>query len=267
MNTDRKEKFKEIINRLSASPEFLKIRALGVIEEKYQENLDLFFDAVENNMFTCINVARQIGTTTMLLAYALLDNKKTLYLTTKEDVVRDIKKRLTDKGFDIGNILFKYPSVDAFCSESPELVIVDNAAFINNMDILWASAIPTLLSITNDSKAILASIPTDNRTFFYKNYTSTKNSFNKICLKHIFTDGTIESIKRNYNNDETLIKNQLLNEFTFKEGRKSYTIPAVRVEEGLYKKILEKLEILKFERNQGVSISNYLRELIIRDLK
>ncbi len=161
-----------------------------------------------NNRYNIILKSRQLGISTLTSAYALWlaafnDDKTILCIATKSDVAANIIKKIdlmiekcpkwllpkilksntSIKIFGNGSFIKSIPtSVDAGRSESLSLLILDEAAFIYDIDEIWSAASHTL---ETGGDCIALSTPNGVGNWFYKTYTdatSQLNDFNPIRL-------------------------------------------------------------------------------------
>ena len=159
------------------------------------------------NRYNIINKARQLGISSLIASYAIwyalfFKGKSILIIATKEVTAKNLLKKIktiidnmppdmflakiTTRNqhtleFSNGSTIKAVPtSPDAGRSEAASLLIVDEAAHIDNMDELWAGILPT---IATGGKCILASSPNGVGNFFHKTYMGgvhgTNNFFSK----------------------------------------------------------------------------------------
>lgn len=162
-----------------------------------------------DNRFNIVLKARQLGLSTVTAAYAVwlamfYQNQNILVIATKLSTAKNFIKKCkfiiknlpdwlmlqeiesetvqsieTNKGSSIKAVP---TSADAGRSEALSLLIVDEAAFVDNFDELWKGLYPTL---STGGRAILISSPNGTGNLFYRLYRGAEektNEFNPIKL-------------------------------------------------------------------------------------
>ena len=172
---------------------------------KYQKTTLLDFEEHDYNI---ILKGRQIGISTLVAGYALWlmlfhRDKNILVIATKQETAKNLVTKVkfmhqnlpvwlrgsvvTDNKLSLqfengSQIKAVASSKDAGRSEALSLLILDEAAFIDDADIIWTAASSTL---STGGKAILLSTPNGVGNFFHKMWQqaeSKQNSFNTILL-------------------------------------------------------------------------------------
>lgn len=170
--------------------------------------------AFSDNKYNIINKSRQMGISTLVAAYALMgmlfnDNYKVLVIATNQDVAKNmvlkvkvmfnnlpswLKRKSIDNNklqltLDNGSTIKAVASSPtAGRSEALSLLIIDEAAFIDNIEQIWASSQMTLAT---GGDAILLSTPNGVDNLFHKMWEDAKSksapegleAFNPIELK------------------------------------------------------------------------------------
>ena len=157
----------------------------------YQEDALTTF---EDKKYTIVLKGRQIGLSTVVACYALWmmifhKDKNVLVIATKQDTAKNLitkvrfafdnlppwlqvpcveNNKLSLRFKNGSQIKASSSSGDAGRSEAVSLLVFDEAAFIKNIEDIWASAQATL---STGGKAILISTPNGIGNFFYKKYT------------------------------------------------------------------------------------------------
>jgi len=161
-----------------------------------------------NYNYNIILKSRQMGITTLTSAYALWlmvfhSDKNILCISIKQETAKEIITRVRFANNNLPSWL-KVPCVednrlslrlkngsqikavsssgDAGRSSALSLLIIDEAAFIDNIEEIWLSAQPTL---STGGRAILLSTPNGVGNFFHKTWVgaeSKQNEFNTIKL-------------------------------------------------------------------------------------
>lgn len=148
----------------------------------------------QDNQYNIILKGRQIGISTAVACYALwmmlfYRDKNVLVIATKQDTAKNLvtKVRFAFENLPVWlqspciennklSIRFKNgsqikavaASADSGRSEALSLLIMDEAAFINNAKEIWVSALPTL---STGGKAVLISTPNGVGNFFHQKYS------------------------------------------------------------------------------------------------
>lgn len=172
---------------------------------KYQEET---LDAFEEFDFNLILKGRQIGISTLVAGYALWlmmfhedknilviskDQATAKNLVTKVKVMNEMLPTWLQRKFDENNKLTLRlangsqikaiaRSKDAGRSEALSLLVIDEAAFIDEIDHIWTAASSTLAT---GGRAILLSTPNGQGNFFHTEWQkaqSGENEFNPILL-------------------------------------------------------------------------------------
>jgi len=154
-----------------------------------------------NNRYSIILKARQLGISTLVAAYGLWlclfhSDKNVLCLATKSDVAQNIitkvdmmltnlpkwmpYKLIDDnkktKSFKNGSQIKAIPTTEsAGRSEALSLLIVDEAAFIDKMDDIWAAAHNTL---STGGDCIVLSTPNGIGNWFHKVFSEAESQLN-----------------------------------------------------------------------------------------
>lgn len=161
-----------------------------------------------NNNYNIILKSRQMGITTLTSAYALWlmlfhSDKNILCISIKQETAKEIITRvrfannnlpswlkvqcIEDNRLSLrlkngSQIKAVSSSGDAGRSSALSLLIIDEAAYIDNIEEIWLSAQPTL---STGGRAILLSTPNGVGNFFHKTWVgaeSKQNEFNTIKL-------------------------------------------------------------------------------------
>lgn len=165
-------------------------------------------NAFEDNRFNIILKSRQLGLSTICAAYALWEAifhkaRNILVIATKLATAQNFTKKVRtmlqsmprwllltsyehnqrEIRFDNGSTIMAIPtSEDAGRSEALTLLIVDEAAFIDNFEQIWTGLYPT---ISTGGRAIVLSTPRGVGGQYYKLWTNAAanlNDFNPIKL-------------------------------------------------------------------------------------
>jgi phage terminase large subunit GpA-like protein len=163
-----------------------------------------------DNDYNIILKSRQLGISTLVAGYALWlmlfhNDKNVLVIATKQDVAKNLVTKVrvmydnlpswlrgNEKTVEDNKLSLRFKngsqikavasSGDAGRSEALSLLIIDEAAFINGIEEIWASAQQTLAT---GGKGIILSTPNGTGNFFHKTWVkaeSTENKFNTIKL-------------------------------------------------------------------------------------
>ena len=164
--------------------------------------------AFESHDYNIILKGRQIGISTLVAGYALWlllfhNDKNVLVIATKQETAKNLVTKvrfmhsnlpvwlrgsvITDNKLSLqfangSQIKAVASSKDAGRSEALSLLILDEAAFIDDADIIWTAASSTL---STGGKAILLSTPNGVGNFFHKMWQqaeSKENNFNPVML-------------------------------------------------------------------------------------
>jgi len=162
----------------------------------------------QNNDYNIILKSRQLGISTISAGYSLWlmlfhEDKNVLVIATKQDVAKNLVTKVREmhqylpswlKGTSVednklslrfangSQIKAVSSSGDAGRSEALSLLVVDEAAFIDKIDEIWASSQQTLAT---GGKAIILSTPNGVGNFFHKTWVKAEegtNKFNTIRL-------------------------------------------------------------------------------------
>ena len=156
----------------------------------------------QENPFNINIKSRQLGISTLAAGYSFWlilfhPDKNVLCLATKQDTAKNMvtkvkfmydnipswlrvekeeNNRLTFRLKNGSQIKATSAASDAGRSEAVSLLIVDEAAFIDNMDELWTSVLPTL---STGGGCIALSTPNTIGNWFHKTYTKAEASENE----------------------------------------------------------------------------------------
>ncbi len=156
----------------------------------------------QDNPFSVIIKSRQLGISTLASGYAFWlitfhPDKNVLCLATKQETAKNMvtkvkfmydnlpswlkvdkeeNNRLTLRLKNGSQIKATSAASDAGRSEAVSLLLVDEAAFIDNMDDLWTSVLPTL---STGGGCIALSTPNTLGNWFHKTYTKAEVSENE----------------------------------------------------------------------------------------
>ena len=171
----------------------------------YQKNALIDF---RNNDYNIVLKGRQIGISTLVAGYALWmllfhNDKNILVIATKQETAKNLVTKVrfmhqnlpvwlrgeivTDNKLSLqftngSQIKAVASSKDAGRSEALSLLILDEAAFIDDADIIWTAASSTL---STGGQAVLLSTPNGVGNFFHKMWQQAEaksNNFNPILL-------------------------------------------------------------------------------------
>ena len=158
--------------------------------------------------YNIILKSRQLGISTLSAGYSLWlmlfqEDKNVLVIATKQEVAKNLVTKVREmhnylpswlKGTTVednklslrfrngSQIKAVSSSGDAGRSEALSLLVIDEAAFIDKIDEIWASAQQTLAT---GGKAIILSTPNGTGNFFHKTWVAAeegRNKFNTIRL-------------------------------------------------------------------------------------
>ena len=178
-----------------------------VLFDLYKYQKESLYD-FENHDYNIVLKGRQIGISTLVAGYALWlmlfhKDKNILVIATKQETAKNLvtkvkfmhdnlpvwlrgsivtNNKLSLQFSNGSQIKAVASSPDAGRSEALSLLILDEAAFIDNADIIWTAASSTL---STGGKAILLSTPNGVGNFFHKMWQQAEtkqNSFNTILL-------------------------------------------------------------------------------------
>jgi hypothetical protein len=163
---------------------------------------------IAENDYNIILKSRQLGISTLTAGYALWmmifnSDKNVLVIATKQEVAKNLVLKvrtmhellpswLKNQCIEDNKLSLRFKNgsqikavsaaADAGRSESLSLLIIDEAAFIDYIDEIWASAQQTL---ANGGRAIILSTPNGTGNFFHKTWVGAEtgeNGFNPILL-------------------------------------------------------------------------------------
>lgn len=172
---------------------------------KFQEEVLRDF---QNNRYNICLKSRQLGISTLIAGYSLWmmlfgNDKNILVIATKQDTAKNLVTKVRFMNSNLPSWLktpvvednklslrFKNGSqikavsaaADSGRSEALSLLIIDEAAFIENIDEIWASTQQTL---STGGSAIINSTPNGIGNFYHKKWVeakTNKNEFNPIFL-------------------------------------------------------------------------------------
>ncbi len=178
-----------------------------VLFDLYKYQKEALYD-FENHDYNIVLKGRQIGISTLVAGYALWlmlfhKDKNILVIATKQETAKNLvtkvkfmhdnlpvwlrgsivtNNKLSLQFSNGSQIKAVASSPDAGRSEALSLLILDEAAFIDNADIIWTAASSTL---STGGKAILLSTPNGVGNFFHKMWQQAEtktNNFNPILL-------------------------------------------------------------------------------------
>ena len=158
--------------------------------------------------YSIILKSRQLGISTLTAGYALWsmifhEDFNVLVIATKQDVAKNLVTKvrvmhhylpswLKTESVEDNRLSLRYAngsqikaissSPDAGRSEALSLLVIDEAAFVKEIDDIWASAQQTLAT---GGKAIILSTPNGSGNFFHRTWVKSeegKNKFNTIKL-------------------------------------------------------------------------------------
>ena len=210
-----RERIKEEYKKCAMDPTYFLTRYSYIQHPKRGRVLfDLYqyqkhtLDEFRNHRYNIVLKGRQIGISTLVAGYSLWlmlfhNDKKVLVIATKQETAKNLVTKVkfmhqnlpvwlrgtivTDNKlstiFSNGSeIKAVASSDDAGRSEALSLLIMDEAAFIDNADIIWGAAQATL---STGGDAILLSTPNGIGNLFHKMWQeaeSKQNDFNPILL-------------------------------------------------------------------------------------
>lgn len=164
--------------------------------------------SIADNDYNVILKSRQLGISTLTAGYSLWlmifnSDKNVLVIATKQEVAKNLVLKvrtmhdllpswLKNQCIEDNKLSLRFKNgsqikavsaaADAGRSESLSLLIIDEAAFIDYIDEIWASAQQTL---ANGGRAIILSTPNGTGNFFHKIWVGAEtgeNGFNPILL-------------------------------------------------------------------------------------
>jgi hypothetical protein len=234
----------------------------GVVPfDLYDFQQDLVSD-LQKNRFNIILKARQLGATTTIAAFILWmmnfnRDKEILVVATKlataAGMVKKVRKMYarmpewmkiakikTDNvnAFELSNgsiVKASSTSSDAGRSEALSLLVIDEAAFVDGMDEMWAAIYPTL---STGGRCVALSTPNGAAGWYYKIYTEAeeeKNAFNPIKLTwDMHPDRDLEWFKKETKNmSRREIAQELLCNFNMSGETVFDSDDIARLEEGV----------------------------------
>lgn len=268
---------KKLVN--TSSSHGLGFRENNEIDEVNREN---FINGFNDHRCNIIKTARQTGSTTMLATLVALLNvdypeKEIIFIAPKlysglhflnlvEKIYGGKLPGINEK-YKRGNVRVISPDSRSITPKPTDLVIFDQAAFINNFsksfEDFWYSLKP-------GGKFIVNSTPTEPKGRFYELYKSAmkkENDFNPITLHSFHKKGTpeFEQIMKCYIPHGGW-KNELLGEFLNKTRADGSKIINIRIDEELNDILEDRIRDLAIENLGPLTMSEYLRNLIINDL-
>lgn len=164
---------------------------------------DSCMEEYNNNQFVIINKSRQLGLSTISAGYALWlgvfhKEKNVLIIATKLGIAQNFMKKVfgmfdslpswlvmpsvtartkTQLTFSNGSEIKAVPtSIDAGRSEALSLLIIDEAAHVENIDDLWLGLQPTL---STGGRAVLISTPNGVGNLFHRLWTGAQDGTNE----------------------------------------------------------------------------------------
>jgi len=197
----------------------------GIIPFELYRFQERIVNEIDSHRFSIIKKFRQAGVTTIMCAYSLWlaifkDNKNILVVSIGdreskaflarvtamyEDLPAFLKPETPEKNkstivFSTGSKIKSQPA-GAGRGESTSLLIVDEAAFVDNMEQFWAAVYPT---ISTGGAAVLLSTVNGTSNLYYKLYTEAVAKTNNFHAIDIFwrehpeyTDEWAEEIRPN----------------------------------------------------------------------
>jgi hypothetical protein len=211
----------------------------------FQKNL---IDNYMEHRFNVVLKARQLGATETTQAFCLwmllfYRNKNILCIATKAETAKNIIKRVRTAysnlpawlkvskvvvdnkmslEFDNGSVIKAIASSDdAGRSEAVSLLLVDEAAFIKNLDTLWTGLLPT---VSAGGRVIMISTPNGVGNVFHKTFTeahSKKNEFHANILYWWFHPEHIEDLEEDPNRKGTVFGNRYKTSTWFRNETKN----------------------------------------------
>ena len=298
------------INEEWSGFDVFKIKMGKIKPFEYQEK---FIEFIHSNDFTISSKARQMhlsSITCVYVAWYVLFNKdKTVMLLShnsdsakrllswvknivfdfikKYNLEEELNFKIRDNNtrvlslFNGCKILSKSPAVDAGKGEQIHFLVIDEAAYIKNLEDIWMG-IGICLSAIKNSKCVIISSP-NGFEFFYKTWVNSLNGYNNFVAKKFKWDihpvyskgkyldektGKYSSpwrdaqIKR-LNYDEHLIDCEIDCEFSEEPRKIKKKVLSIRVDQELYNKINKCLS----KRRDTLNISDYFRALVEEDYK
>ena len=210
-----RDKIKEEFKKCAIDPSYFLCRYSyiqhpirgRVLFDLYNYQKDALKD-FEQSDYNIVLKGRQIGISTLVAGYALWlmlfhKDKNILVIATKQETAKNLvtkvkfmhdnlpvwlrstivtNNKLSLQFANGSQIKAVASSPDAGRSEALSLLILDEAAFIDNADIIWTAASSTL---STGGKAILLSTPNGVGNFFHKMWQQAEtktNNFNPILL-------------------------------------------------------------------------------------
>lgn len=260
----------------------------------YSYSIDeAFLDTIESNAEGIIfNKTRQIGFTTMLLTYALANpEKEFLYITNRTHPILNSKSKLYNNTYikslnkidnTVGNITFITPtsniSIETIINFKG-VIIIDEAAFIkesflkeiftHNYDAKHLTVSILMGNFMKATQVIIGSTPNKREGFFYELYsglntTNFEKGYNIKDLSLTFTSEFLE-LKKQELNDEHVF-NQYYNHTFLPSKKGKDKMLCFRLDEDINVKLEKRIEELSFYRGKPVGLSDFLREIIIKEL-
>ena len=181
---------------------------LGTIPFHLYEFQEKTLESFKDEQFNIVLKARQMGISTLVSGYALwlmtfFTDRSILCIAINQETAKNIvtkvthmsehlpswlrsefteKNKLSMRFKNGSSIRAASSSVDASRSTSLSLLIVDECAFISNMEDIWTASQST---ITTGGRSILLSTPNGIGNFFHKTWVGSmdgSNDFNPIKL-------------------------------------------------------------------------------------
>ena len=315
MNAKKQEETEKHIKYGNNPVEFIRDNWIGFNARNFKvELLPLldfqieYINHIHNNQNSIINKSRQMHLTSLTAAYCawclifkdeyrigvistsgdgaqrfikqvriILQNYSSEFFHWEDNFIRDNKKTISLSNFS--SIKGSGPAIDACRGESLSMVVFDEAAYLNHIDMIWM-AIGMALSCIEGSKAIMISSPNYKEGLFYKTWLDKENDFAKIKLhwmqhpvykidaeeradrdgnKYWWSPWYEDYLKRlNYKQEE--IDRELECRFIDKPEIKDQRVN-LRLKANLFKELLDSGKI------DDTTISDYIRNLIKKDLR
>jgi phage FluMu gp28-like protein len=245
---------------------------------------------IVDNRFSIIAKSRQMHMTTLLAAYTawrMLHGKNVLYLScnraSSQYFITKVKSILNNVGvnFEVdnktrieieggGKIYTRSNRVDALKGYSPDDLIMDEAAFIDNFEDIFSAG---MTSLGTDGKCILASTPNSYNGFYKVWESAIKRENDFATLKITFNNNPrydnvkwLNNMMEALNMDRRMIDQEIHAKFIpplpkkkSKKKNKNNLIQ-FRIDEDLYLNLCQKLI------DEDISVSQYMRKLLIENM-
>jgi hypothetical protein len=264
----------------------------GRVKFEYLDYERNFINHINDNRFSITKKARQMHMTTLLAHYVtwfLLFNenreKSTIMFiaassSNGKDFTRLVRENLNDFHSSIqpqrsttreimmvnGNLLkTATPTADACRGYTIDKLLIDGAAYIDNLEDVLAVAFPAL---STGGSATIVSTPNRYNDFFkiWENNKMMRNDFKRLSI--IWSDNPkrnqewFDQMCKNMNYDQDMIDQELLAKFIPWRPKENKTVNLqVRIQESTLNEIYKKMS----EKNIS-SHSDYLRNLILKDV-